>query len=364
MIKNIIPFLILLVSFSGCYKIPAEKGFLSDDLYLKGADTILVPIGGKGSTNVAWLDGSSMPAEFSIVNVRDANGNRSEQFFQTYPYKTWIKPYDNRTDTTLELINAKISEREMPAFDINPVNGMLQFIETTNNLQNAGDVFHVDVKVKNSKGEKIYKDYAIIKLTAETQPFTFYRATTAILLVNNGGQSIFTLYDYIPEDAVDRHNNIYTRNGKEFIDIYKLSDEPSTGVKVLIQYLDAEGNVFDSKDYATYAPGTESYFDYSVNRVNTPEGAMIEFPMTPFPARKDLLSYLKGGTMDFTVLDTATLHKEVYVDKKYPFLNPWPDPSWGASKWYIRLRSKVLFNEPGTWVISCKFPYTHLDGTF
>lgn len=358
--KNILFSAAILLLLPGCYKAIDKKGFLSNDLYLKGADTIMIPLGGKGSTDIAWLDGSSMPAHFSIENVRDENGNRSEQFFTKYNYSTWIKPYNNKTDTTLDLIKAKISDRELPCFDINPVNGMLQYLETTSNLKNPGDIFHVDVKVSNSKGEKIYKDYAILKLTSDKKPFTFYRSTVAIILVNGGGQTTFTLYDYIPEEALDRHQNIYDRNGKELLDIYKLSDEPSTGIKVLIQYKDSNGKIFDSKDYATYASGTESYFDYAVNRVNTPEGAMIEFPMTPWPANPGLLSYLKGGTMDFTTLDTAKLHKELYIDNKYPYLNPWPDASWGASKWYIRLRSKILFNESGTWVISCKFPYTSL----
>jgi len=164
------------------------------------------------------------------------------------------------------------------------------------------------------------------------------------------------LYDNITEDAFDRHKNIYDRNGKELVDIYKMSNEPVNGVKVLIQYKDAEGVVFDAKDYATYSSGTESYLDYAVNRSNTPQGVMVEFPITPWPAKQDLLSYLKGGTMAFNVLDTASLHREVYTNKKYPFLNDWPLDSWGASKWYIRLRSKVLFNESGTWVISwCAF---------
>jgi hypothetical protein len=362
--KKIILYAVILVGLVACRKVSDQTGFLSDDLYLKGADTLFVPLGSKGTSNVAWMDGSSLPAEFSIENIRDKNGVRSEQFFKDYLYRAWIKPYNNKTDTTLALIKAKIREVEMPSFSINPVNGMLQYLETTSNLKNAGDVFNVDVKVKNSKGEKLYKDYATVKLSGKSQPFKFFQAATAILLVNAKGESTFTLYDNIPEDALSRHENIYTRNGKEFVDIYKLSDQPSVGVKVLIQYTDAEGKVFDSKEYRTYAAGTESYFDYAVNRQNTPEGAMVEFPMTPFPARKDLLSYLKGGTMDFSVLDTASLHKEVYSDKKYPFLNPWPAGAWGASKWYIRLRSKVLFNESGTWVITCRFPYTHLDGTF
>lgn len=362
--KKIILYATVLFSMVACKKVSDQTGFLSDDLYLKGADTLVIPLGSKGTSNIAWLDGSSQPAEFSIENIRDKTGARSEQFFKNYLYRAWQKPYNNKTDTTLALIQAKIREVEMPSFSINPVNGMLQYLETTSNLKNSGDVFNVDVKVKNSKGEKIYKDYSTLKLSSTSQPFIFYQAATAILLLNNSGQSIFTLYDNIPEDALSRHQNIYSRNGKELVEIYKLSNEPSIGVKVLIQYKDAEGKVFDSKEYRTYAAGTESYFDYSVNRQNTPEGAMVEFPMTPFPARKDLLSYLKGGTMDFSVLDTASLHKEVYTDKKYPFLNPWPTKEWGASKWYIRLRSKVTFNESGTWVISCKFPYTHLDGTF
>ncbi|HEX2848333.1 MAG TPA: hypothetical protein VHN59_17450 [Chitinophagaceae bacterium] len=362
--KNFLIIILALSVFTSCYKVSDEKGFISDNIYLKGADTIMVPLGGKGNTDVAWLDGSSMPATFSIENVRDANGNRSEQFFTLYPYKTWNKPYNNKTDTTIALINAKLTEQQLPAVSINPVNGMLQYLETTSNLKNAGDVYHVDVKVANSKGDRLVKDYAVLKLTSEKKPYTFYQAATAILLVNAGGQTTFTLYDNIPEDALDRHQNIYSRNGKELVDIYKQSNEPTTGIKVIIKYLDAEGAVFASKDYATYATGTESYFDYSVNRQNTPEGAVVEFPVTPFPARQDLLSYLKGGTMDFTKLDTASLHTEVYGQNKWPFLNPWPDDSWGASRWYIRLRSKVVFNESGTWVIAARFPYTHLDGTF
>jgi hypothetical protein len=362
--KKIMVFSIALIALGGCYKVMEQKGFISDDIYLKGADTTYIPLGGKGTTDIAWLDGSSQPAVFSIHDIRDAAGNRSEQFFQKYSYSSWLKPYNHFTDTTMDLIKAKLSEQEIPSISINPVNGMIQYLETTSNLKNAGDVFYLDAKVSNSRGEKIIKNYATLKLTSDKKPFVFFQAATAILLVNDGGASTFTLYDNITEDAFDRHENIYKRNGKELVDIYKVSNEPANGVKVIIKYLDSEGRVFDSKDYATYSAGTESYLDYAVNRANTPEGVSLEFPITPWPARPDLLSYLKGGTMGYDKLDTATLHKEVYKDMKYPFLNPWPEDSWGASKWYIRLRSKVIFNESGTWVIAATFPYTHLDGTF
>jgi len=363
--KKVLFIIAALVMFmTSCYKVPSEKGFLSDFLSLKGADTIEVSIGGKGYSDVAWLDGSTEPCEFSIENVRDANGNTSDQFFQTYLYRTWKSPYNWATDTTIDLINAKLGEFDWPALMINPVNGQIQYIESSSNLKDPGDVYHVDVKVKNPSGEKIYEDYTILKLTTDIQPYKFYRGTVAIILLNAGGEQTFTLYDYISEADLDRIQSIYDRTGEELIDIYKESDEPNTGVKIKIQYLDSEGSIFDSEDYATYSEGTRSYFDYAVNRQNLPDGAMIEFPTTPWPADQGLLSYLKGGTADFTVLDTAALHTGVYANGEYPSLNAWPVDSWGASKWYIRLRSRIVFYEPGTWVISCKFPYTHLDHTF
>lgn len=101
-----LPVLLGLIAF-GCSEVTEEPGFISPDIYLKGADTIVIPIGSKGSTDIAWLDGSSMPVEFSIVNVRDENGNKADAFFEEYLYRTWVQPYNNRTDTTLALINEK-----------------------------------------------------------------------------------------------------------------------------------------------------------------------------------------------------------------------------------------------------------------
>lgn len=344
----------------GCYKVPVEKGFLSPDLRLKGSDTISLPLGGKGTTDVAFLDGSSEPAAFTIENVRDRNGNRSDQFFEKYVYPSWIKPYDHFTDTTLELLKAKINEVELPPISINSINGALQYFETTRNLTNPGDVFNVDVKVSNVNGDRLYKDYAILRLGEKSKPFEFFQGVIAIILVNENGENKFTLYDNIATTDLDRRTNINEQKGNELINIYKKSDEPSTGIKVLIQYLDADGNVYPSKDYDTYSSGTESYLDYAVNRQNLSDGAQIEFPLTPWPVKPDLLSYLKGGTMDFSVLDTAALHKGVYSDNEYESLDEWPDESWKAVKWFIRLRSQIVFYESGTWVISVKFPYTHL----
>ena len=145
----------------------------------------------------------------------------------------------------------------------------------------TGKVGDEGSKFQNANGERIYKNYATVKLGGKAKPFEFFQGVTAIILVNNSGQTLFTLYDNIPTTDLVRRQNIDDQNGKELISIYKKSDEPATGIKILIQYLDADGHVFPSQDYQTYSSGTESYFDYAVNRVNTAEGAMIEFPITP-----------------------------------------------------------------------------------
>lgn len=363
--KSYIYTLILFIALIGCNQISSDTGFLSPDIYLQGADTLVVPLGESQTSNNAYLDGSTEPLEFSIENIRNQDGERSQQFFETYLTRSWETPYNHEEDTTLEQINEKLVELEKTPVGINPVNGSIQFLKSTINLKEPGDVFDVDVRVKNTAGEQVLENYTTLKLSTETQPFKFYRATTAIILLNENGESLFTLYDSIGEADLQRHENIYQRNGKELIDIYKKSDEPTNGVRVLIQYKDAEGKIFDSEEYQTYSEGTESYFDHAVGRENTSEGAYVEFPITPWPVDNNLLSYLKGGTdLISASLDTASLHQEVYKEGKYPYLYEWPDESWGAERWYIRLRSKIVFNEPGTWVISTEFPYTHIDGTF
>jgi len=364
--KKLLVYIMMFLVIYACKKDPVEKGFISDEIRLKGADAIDVPIGIRTNTDVAWLDGSSQPVEFYIENIRDANGNRSEQFFEELPYRSWLQPYNYLTDTTLEQVLAKISEQKAPPIIINKTNGSLYFLETTSTLQNPGDVFHIDVRVKNSKGERIIKDYAKIRLTQSGRDFDINMATTAILLVNTNGETTFTLYDDIQAaTAPERIQNIYDNNGKELFQLTRVADTPYVGVRLILQFKDAEGRIFDPRDYDIYSTTTDSYFRLGLNRVNTEEGAMVEFPMTPWPVSSGFMTtFEKSGTYDYSILDTATLRREVYEEMKYASLNPWPEPEWGAIRWYARLRSQVKFLRSGTYKISVTFPCTYLDGTF
>jgi hypothetical protein len=363
-------FLFLSILFVSCYKEPKSVGFLSNNIYLKGNDTMNVSIGGKAETDYAWLDGSSIPSNFSIENIKDQLGVRSEQFFTKYDYLTWIKPYNFLTDTTLTAINAKLSIQKLPCFFINPVNGQLQYIETTSNLTKPGDVFHVDVKVSNSAGSEVIKDYQILKLTSTQRAYTIDELINGISVVKNGANN-FVLYDQINSaqpNFIERRNNIYADNGKEFATIHKISDVPKIGIKVIFKLVDTKGVLFNPAQYATYAAGTYSYIDQAVNRQNTAEGMTLEFPTTPWPVDANFRSYLKGPTAnDFSMFDIQKLYSDFLVGKVPSLISPaaWPANNWSdASAWFVRIRSIITFYESGTWEISCKIPYTHIDKNF
>src|SRR5690554_5079297 len=136
--KQIIFFIVLIIISNlfvvSCFQEPDGIGYLSDDIYLKGADTIYVSIGGKGNTDYAWTDNSSEPLHFMIENIRDASNNRSEQFFEKYIYRTWIRPYDFLTDKTEEQVMAKLEDSNVEPVMINPINGQLLYTEVTSNL--------------------------------------------------------------------------------------------------------------------------------------------------------------------------------------------------------------------------------------
>lgn len=369
-IKSITKLSVVIISLTllGCFSAPDGVGFLSDDIYLKGSDTLYVELGGKGHSNYAWIDASSQPITFTIENIRNEAGNRSEQFFQKYTYRVWQKPYDFLKDKTMDDLLAKLADIEMEPLIINSTNGQLLYTEITSKLStDEGSVYHVDVRVTNPKGSKVIKDYAVLKLTTDSKKFVVTEVINAVAIVLDDYVH-FPYYDQINQTNprfIERRNNIYQDNGKEFVRIRKLSDEPKTGVKVIFKLIDQNGKLFNPAKYTTYSVGTYSYIDQSVNRQDTDEGMIVEFPTTPWPVDANFMSYLKGPVFNnFSNLNLSKLTED-YNNDAIPTLvakEDWPANNWAnAAAWYVRIRSVVTFYENGTWEFSCKVPYSNIQ---
>jgi len=358
--------IVLAVCTVSCFKEPKVQGYLGDGIYLQGADTMFVTIGTKTSSSTAWLDNSTRPCTFEIYDVKDKKGNHVDGFFQKFPTKLWTVPYDYLTDKTMEDVLAKLQDQDLTPLMINSVNGQLRAMESTSLIGiKDGDVFHVDVKVSNSKGSKIVQDYAIIAFEQGAEgssDFVITDYVNGIAVLNSAGENTFPFYDQINSGQSDfdqRVKNIYTNNGVEkYVKVYKESSEPETGVHIIIRLLDKDGNLFDPARYSTY-PGTVSYIDYSVNRQNTERGMEVDFPVTPWPTNTSLYQYLRGPVyLDFDNMDFEAL-KADNLAGRIPYNAKWPDNNYeGANGWYVRMRCMMTFYQHGTYVIETKVPYT------
>lgn len=365
-INSVIAAFVFAACMTSCFKEPNTQGYLGDGIYLQGADTMYVVIGSKASSSTAWLDNSTQPCKFEIHDVRDAKNNHVDGFFKKFPTMLWIQPYDYLTDNTVESVLAKLQPQDLSPIMINSTNGQLRLLETTADIGvQPGDVYHVDVKVSNSKGSKILKDYAILRFeegAAGTGDFVITDFVNGICILDANGNATFPYYDQINSGQSDfqtRVNNIYADNGKEKnMRVYKTSTEPETGVHVTIRFVDKNGKLFDPAGYATYA-GLVSYIDYSVNRQNTENGLEIDFPVTPWPVNTSLYQYLRGPVyLNFDNMDKDAL-KADNLAGRIPFNAKWPTDDYaGGAGWYVRFRSMMTFYQHGTYVIELKVPYT------
>jgi hypothetical protein len=147
-------FVMLAPLFSGCEKV--GEGYISDSIiYYKN------PMGANAGDLTASSTpntlGTSYPCSFTLLTVKDKNGNVTNDLFQTKEVTLWTKPFDMANDTTLEIINSKTMKGQMPIAQINPQSGQI-YITPASVVIPDSSVYTMDVQAKNTAGTAIYKD--------------------------------------------------------------------------------------------------------------------------------------------------------------------------------------------------------------
>ena len=405
-IKFIMMMAVAALAVSSCFKAPDEQGFLGENIYLQGGDTLFVAIGNVKFTEKAWLDNSTKPCTFKIENVRDEEGNRHEGFFTKFPTRIWNTPYDYLTDSTEQQVLDKLTYFDMTPLMINEVNGQLSAMASTSEIGiEPGQVFHVDISVTNPKGTRYVEDYAIVK---------FEKGKTAVQFVctelingicfeadmtgKNNIQHIFPYYEQINETKsnwADLQAQLYAGEEVAGMTIKKISDEPAVGIKFILKFVDEAGNMFDPAQYASFTTN-QSFLTHGLDRQNTENGMEVSFPYTPWPVTNDdvHLGYMRGPFFgDLSKVDLATLKSKFsthvstnsyagwpstvgdnagFPAETYPDIDDefWADdknnkPAWPSDKWwndhvngwFVRLRSRFKFHQPGTYELVVKVPY-------
>jgi len=168
---KVVPFLTLIIVFSGCRKIfdlPEEKDYLSTKMTYFTKD--FTPILGRlfMYQGIFNPDNSSFPMTFEIINARFGDGRSAEDMLAKKPVLVWTQEYTGNEKTLAE-IEAKRKIEERPMVEVRPSGDIVFWPSTTSTIIKPRDsviypqdIRYFDVKVKNSGGTRIIKDLSII----------------------------------------------------------------------------------------------------------------------------------------------------------------------------------------------------------
>jgi hypothetical protein len=140
---------------SSCKKAPTERDYLSSNARFEPVDAYS-PVLGRTflyKTNFQ-ADGSSFPLQFTLNNIRHADGSPAPELTQPVTVKEWINDYDG-TEQTYQQIEDKRKAVQRPFFEIRPGSGDFIFrqagIAPIRTYPDSGYIF--DVKVQNKGNE-------------------------------------------------------------------------------------------------------------------------------------------------------------------------------------------------------------------
>ncbi|MGK9118078.1 DUF5007 domain-containing protein [Olivibacter jilunii] len=263
---------LLLTVLVSCKKI--EPGFLSEGIRYKD-NTILCK---RGMTLTLSdrinADGSTPPYTFKMLNLRNKETGQPapEEFYKNYEllvFKSGMV-FNAETDTTVDLLNAKREVVNKPPMEFNTNSGQLAFNRASSNLPLGDYVF--DVEMTNSKGTRLYENFAQISVVDPTIEDMFtvtYQAAT-------GSNS----------------SEVFTTTTAPKLSCSKVSNE---GARVILKIVDKNGNAFNPAAGEVIKRGDRPTFENHArfNPVITTDTAMIcDFEVAPFP----LTAYITPST--------------------------------------------------------------------
>ena len=355
--KKIILLIAMLTLVVSC--VQPEVGYISDNI-TADSDNLFIPRGVFRTTPHPLYDGSSDPLEWKITGITDKTGKITNQLQEEHEIATWLKPFDPKTDTTLELALKKIQIKKTPSILINPISGEFYFTPAT--IKVLEDDFDVNVSVKNSKGERQLNKFVHVKL-APFNPVEFPTETRSRLQLGKADGAYDTGYTYSIFDDSDSKAKKALEGTDPYISIKKISEEPKLGVKVKMVVTDSYGLPINPSKVVFFPGGTDylqNYHDNTIGTVVDAESTTFGLPAPPFPQHSKsfpdgpnaYLMYYLTTTDAFTV-DKAAFEAANGVKNWAPYT----DANGNIrNRAYIRWGIKV--NDTGTWEIKMKIPFT------
>lgn len=254
MMKTNIKFRNLFLAICACLVggLHSCDSYVPDDLDALGDDvqystTEFSPYLGRTTTYsniVATSNKSTLPLDFEILDIKDADGESLGEDFLTkkYPVKVWKAAYTGE-EKSIEEIEKKRQVEYRPAIDIQKKSGDIVFWNSTSllGLQTIPyDGYTMDVAIGNSGGRKIQRGLKVLPMKSRAYEPSQYNASTGLA---------YNAYLF-----PSRLTNIYgARTGNPTYDIRvyinKDIDNTKPGSSLTISVLDSMNNVIDIKNF-------------------------------------------------------------------------------------------------------------------
>ena len=320
----------LLICFAATYACKKNAdGFLSPYIHYEQSP-ILIPKGRAFLSAGLNGDGTSQPFSVRVLHYYDkATGKVIDTLFnKTFPVQIWTGLYNAKTDTTLQLINAKLKTVNATPISVNSASG--QIVANYGALKLPAGEYQFDLEVKNETGTRVYSKIGdfILKDT------TTYDAVPAL----------GTQYDKLFKVG---NESVSKLAGVPKLTITRVADTPNI---VTVQFLDKNGVYFNPKKGEIQRrpatglnpspPYLQTLQDFTHFYSITDQAMIFKFPFTPFP-----LNQLPNGFNAYYRIPTNLVH----IDGE-------PDGMWSLNP-----RFPIRIYVPGSYLVTMQFPdVTHV----
>ncbi len=358
--KNIFySIIVMLLLFMACQ--PPEVGYISNDIH-STQDTIFVPRGVFTIGATPAIEGSTYPLHWEITGVTDAQGNPTNDLFDEYELLVWKSSFNADTDTTLALVNEKLKLGDFPSILINDVSGELAFTQATKQITSDNNIYHINVKASNVRGERQLDNYVVVKMEP-FKPVEFLYTMYSVLQLGKGGGAFSSDYRSSIANDFDPDVPSVLDGTHPYISITKIDDEPKLGIKVKMVIADSHDTPLNPEKVIFYPNGSSYYQNYHDNSIETTTDATatyFELPAPPFPQYARNFGGDAAYVMYYLTTDDAfTVDKEAYeADNGTKDWSPYIDPDTGEIRNRGFVRWGIKINDTGTWEIKKRIPYT------
>lgn len=271
-LKKIFILTIATAIFIGCTKV--EVGFLSDKLFYR-ANPFVAEQGVVTYSAPIETDGSTAPLNVTLLDIRNKQTGLSvKDSLLKEREVTTFKGEITAADTSLAMINAKLTKTFVKPFNINKIGGRIELSAATRYI--TAGTYVVDVEVENVKGKRVLLNACEVHLKSPTTAYNFiYKAWT----VSTIGAEVFSAAPSDPN--------------------FSIAWDPTGPNKIILKWVDKNGTPFNPKANEIIRRGDRPTFaDWSpyYSEVKTDSTIVYQYPETglTFPLVKSVV--IAGGT--------------------------------------------------------------------